>query len=48
MKHTYLSKTAVDEALREHSITQSEAENLKIRLILNQQFLSLFIKKTNF
>jgi hypothetical protein len=47
MKHTYLSQMVIDEALKGHCITKSEADKLKKkkRLIVNQRYLSLFIKK---
>lgn len=32
MKHTYLSQTVIDEALKEHMITENEANKLKKKI----------------
>jgi len=32
MKHTYLSQTLIEEALKEHSITEKEAIKLKKKI----------------
>ncbi|MDA3907553.1 MAG: hypothetical protein PF437_00550 [Sulfurimonas sp.] len=32
MKHTYLSQTVIEEALKDHSITENEAAKLKKKI----------------
>jgi hypothetical protein len=45
MKHTYLSQMVIDEALKGHCITKSEADKLKKKKIDCQSTIFKFIHK---